>query len=144
MARDGKASQKLLLALLIALLGGFGAWNYRRNAAADEAVPRPFRSYAEADLGTLADAYERELDGYAKRLESASGGAVRVSGGRLLDEQIREFERVQRLSRTTRELTARIREHQASLGEIEREKRLRAEERQVWRHFLRRAFVYRG
>ena len=137
-------SQKLLLFLLLGIVAGFGTWNYRRNLEAEQAEPRPFRSYSDNNLAALAAAYQQELDTYAKRYQAATGGKVRVSDGRLLGDQVREFERVQRLSRSTRALAAGIAEREASLAAIDRENAKRVEESQKLTLFLKRAFVYKG
>jgi hypothetical protein len=138
----GGGQRTLLLLLLLGLVAGFGGWNYRRNLAADEALPRPFRSYSDADLATLAGAYREELDGYQRRLAAAGGRVQQVSGEQPLDAQVREFERVQQRSRQLRELGARVAELEASLGEIGRERGLRG--RHPLLAILERAFVYRG
>ena len=61
MARGG-GSSTLALLVLLGIIGGYGTWNYKRNQAAEEAVPRPYRTYSDADLGTLGAAYRQELD----------------------------------------------------------------------------------
>ena len=144
MRQGSGGNQKWLVVLLIGIVGGFGSWNYKRNLEAERSLPRPFASYRDADLDALAAAYEQELDGFSRRHEAATGSPVRVRGAQRLDDQIREFERVQHRSRGARELANRVAEREASLNEIEREKQQREEERRFLTLFLKRAFVYRG
>ena len=143
MASGGSNSWVLTL-VLVGIVGGFGTWNYKRNAEADETVPRPFRTYSDGDLASLTAAYEQELKGFVGRYEVATGSKVNVAGNRPLGEQVREFERIQRMSRNVRDLKVRITEREASLSAIQQERALRADESQVLVHFLKQAFVYRG
>jgi hypothetical protein len=59
-----------MLLLVLAALAAGGAANYRRNLQKEAQEPRPFRSYATADLETLAQAYEREVKGLDARYRS--------------------------------------------------------------------------
>ena len=43
------------LIFLLVLLVGVSTWNYQRNVAIEEAKPRPYRSYSDAELEQLAD-----------------------------------------------------------------------------------------
>ena len=95
---SGKGGKLIPLLFLLMLLGGAGGYNYHRNAQAEDAEFRPFGSYADADLDALAAAYEEQLSGGMAQYQKASSKAVTVREGGLLGEQVREFERVQKIS----------------------------------------------
>ena len=143
MAKGNKRSQWLALLLLIGIVGGFGTWNYRRNVEAEALVPRPYRSYSDADLATLTDAYQQELDAFTRRYEATTGRKLPSADGELLGDQIRQFEKVQQARRSTRELARQIIDREASLGEIKRETRVRVGEGTPMA-ILKKAFDYRG
>jgi hypothetical protein len=133
---------KLLLLLLVGLVGLIG-WNYHRNLSAEKDVkPSAFTGVKDADLDVLLAAYQGEVDsltakggiGLRANARSTTGG---VAGG------AREFERVQRAMRSTREKGYQIAERQAAVEAIEQEKSRRQSiggtPMQV---FLRRAFTF--
>jgi transcriptional regulator with XRE-family HTH domain len=131
------------LLLLLLLLGGAGGWNYHRNLEAERAEPRPYRGLAEADLEALAGALEAELDTWTRRYEAATGRKLAVHDGGLLAENVQEFERVQAISRDTREIGQRLSQTQGSLGRVRQEQRRRETERDRLRLHLRRLFGFR-
>ena len=140
-AREGKATLVLLLVVLVALVGA-GAWNYQRNAAAEEQVFRPYQGYGDGDLEQLASAYRKEVETLTARYESARGGRSRVRDGGLLDQKVREFERVQRQSSSLRELSATLSQREATLAEIEAERQQRAKESDRLGLFIARVLTF--
>lgn len=129
----------LLLTLLL-LLVGLSAWNYQRNAALEKASPSPYASMSDANLDVLIAAYQSEIEGM-----QAKGGVGRRANARDTSgvaSGVREFERVQRVSRSTREAGYAIAEREAAVAALEQEKARRARlgggALQV---FLRRAFT---
>lgn len=126
------------LLLVLLTLGGAGGWNYHRNLQLENAEPRPYRGLAEEQLADLAAALEAELDADTRRYEAASGRKVKVRDEPLLAEQVVEFERVQAISRSTRELGQKLSETQGSLRRVEQEQRRREAERDRLRVHLRR------
>jgi len=133
--RSRKKSRLLPLAVLLAILAGAGTWNYRRALEAEAATPRPYRGYTNADLETLAGAYESELETLRRGAAGApSARATRGSG------RFGEFERVQRQSRAARGLAREISERETALSAIERERSQRARESDRVGLFLRRVF----
>lgn len=126
MASEERSGRTLLLVLvLLVLLGGAGAWNYNRNLAAEEAVPRPWKGYSDADLQAMADAYRQEVEQYSKRWDAARGQRAQVRDRDLVGDAAREFERVQEQGRHVRELKGAMAERQVVLQEIREEIRLR-------------------
>jgi hypothetical protein len=119
-------AQKLLI-LLLALLCGAGAWNYRRNLEAEAKVPRPYRSYTEAQLDQLITASRASLEGLVARYERASGNSIQARDAGFAGDQIKEFERVQSASRSVRALGYEVSEAEGLLRELEAEKRRRSD-----------------
>ena len=143
MARRGNVgSQLAVLCLLLAILGGVGTWNYRRNLAAEEAVPRPYGSYSDSDLEVLIAAYQGEIDGLKRRYQGATSRRTRVREGGLVGDQIREFERVHRQGRDVRALGHQIAEREGSVAELRREQDRRREESDGMKLLLKRVFSY--
>jgi len=131
-------SSVIPLLLLLAILVGAGAWNYRRNAAAEENDYRPFRGYTDEAIEQLIDAYEGQHERSSKRFEAAASRKVRVEGKAYFGEQVQEFERVQRISKNTRTLRDELAESQTSLKLLREESSKRASERQKLRLFFER------
>jgi hypothetical protein len=126
------------LLVLLAILVGAGAWNYRRNAAVEENDYRPFRGYTDEAIEQLIDAYEGQHELTSKRFDAATGHDVKVEGKAYLGEQVQEFERVQRISQSTRALRDDLAESQTSLKLLKEEAAKRAGERQKLKTFLKR------
>ncbi len=137
-----KSRARTLLMLLLALLCGFGTWNYRRNVKAEAAVPRPYRTYSEAQIDQLIAASRASLDGLVARYEKVSGNSIEARDQGFVGDQIKEFERVQSRSRAVRGLGYEISEAEGLLRELEAEKRRRQQSGVLL--FLRRAFAYSG
>ena len=55
-----------LIFLLVVLVGG-GTWNYQRNTELEDAKPRPYRAYSDADLEQLRVAYVGQAGALAGR-----------------------------------------------------------------------------
>jgi hypothetical protein len=134
----------LLLLLLLAVAGAAGTWNYRRNLEAEKAEPRPFRSYADADLESLTEAYQQEIEAYTRRYQAVTGQKVAIREGGHIDDKIREFERVQRISRNTRDLVTQLARRHVAVEGLASERHKRAEERQVVKLFFKRLLTYAG
>jgi hypothetical protein len=131
----------ILLLLVLAILVGAGAWNYRRNAAVEDEGYRPFRGYTDEAIEQLIDAYEDQHERSSKRFEAAASRKVNVEGKAYFGEQVQEFERVQGISRNTRALRDGIAESQTSLKLLTEEASKRARERQKLRLFFERLFT---
>jgi hypothetical protein len=114
----------LILALLVGL-GGAGVYNYHRNWQAEEAVPRPYRGYADGDLRALIEAYEQELE--APMPEGPAASAARPPSGALLGEQIAAFERARAAGDAHRERLSERAQREAVLRELQKERALRAQ-----------------
>ena len=138
------AGKVLLLLVLLAVAGAAGAWNYRRNLEAEKAEPRPFRSYSDADLDALTEAYQQEIADYTRRYEALTGQKVAIREGGHIDDKIREFERIQRISRSTRELVTELARRHVAVESLAAERRKRAEERHVVKLFFKRLLTYAG
>lgn len=130
----------LLYCLLVALCFG-GYKNYQRNLAAEEAIPRPFKTHSTAELDQLIGAYRGEIEVMTARYEKASGQKIRVQDQAHTGDQFKEFERVQGLSRSVRQLGYEISEREGALRELEHERSLRAEQGAAVKQFLRRVFT---
>jgi hypothetical protein len=118
--QEKSESKAPLLLLLLALLIGLGAWNYRRNVALENAHPSPYATVSDHDLDVLIAAYQSEIDamsarGTANRRASAHATSG-VAGG------VREFERVQRTSRAAREAGYEISEREGAVEALKQEK----------------------
>ena len=85
-----------MLLLLLAILCGGGAYNYQRNVALEKQEPRPYRGYTDEQLEQLAAAYEGEKAKDSQRYEKASSRRATAQGKAYFQDQVDEFERVQR------------------------------------------------
>jgi hypothetical protein len=139
MARRHQAGNGVLtLLVLLALLAGAGAWNYQRNVAAERAEYRPYRGYTDEAIEQLASAYETKQTGDSKRYEAVAARRATAAGKAYFDEQVREFERVQRTGEAKKALQGELAESQTTLKLIAAEKRKRAEERNRVQLFFKR------
>lgn len=141
--QDEKKGSKtgLLLVLLIGLVA-LSAWNYQRNASLEQsAPPSPYASIATADLDVLIAAYQSEID--ALRARGGTGLRARARDTHGVENGAREFERVQRSMRSTREAGYEIAEREGMIAAIEQERSRRAssEAGGKWMILLRRAFT---
>ena len=137
--REAGASLGLVLVLLLALAAG-GAWNYRRNLAAEEAerAQRPLAGYTTPDLEALAAAYRAELERLTGRYEAARGARVGTAERGFFGDQIDEYERVRRKSGRRREAGAQLGETEAALRDVDEELRARGSGALGWQLHLRR------
>lgn len=132
---EGRASVGLLVAILLAAAVA-GAWNYRRNLAAEEAerAKRPYASYATEDLKALAEAYRAEVAQLEARWQAARGARVKATDRSFFGDQIEEYERVRRRSGQQRAVGAELGETEAALRAVEEELARRANApRAAWR-----------
>lgn len=137
--KGGNAARLLLV--LVALVGATG-WNYHRNLTAEKNVPpSAFTGVSDADLEVLKQAYQSEVDALTAKGGLAARATARTTSG--VASGAREFERVQRAMRATREKGYQVAERQAAIEAIEREQ---AQRQSVGgtpaQIFLRRAFTF--
>ena len=122
--------------LLLALAAG--VWNYQRNLAAERAAYRPFRGYAEADLEALAEALDVRRQDQTERYEVAATRRVTAGTKSYFDEQVAEFERVQRTGTTKRQAQLELAGSRVTSELLEDERVYRAQERDRVKVFLER------
>jgi ribosomal protein L9 len=134
----------MLLFALLALAGGLGAWNYKQNVEAERAELRPFRSYSDADLESLTEAYRAEVETYTKRYEALTGRKVSINERVHTDQKLHEFERVQRISQNTRDIVTQLAQRHVAIEQLDAERRKRVGERNVVMLFLKRLLTYQG
>jgi hypothetical protein len=118
-----KSGRSVLLLVILAGLIGAGAWNYDRNLRKEEAAPRPYRGYADAQLTALLDAYEKELEGLRGR---ASAGGVAAGGQRLMDNVV-AFERTRAAADAARMQQGDLAQREAIVRELRKEQQTRAQ-----------------
>jgi hypothetical protein len=126
------------LLVLLLLLGGAGAWNYRRNLELESRDDRPLRSYAEADLEKLLAAYQQEQERAARRAGATRRAEEKSVMGPLVGENVREFERVQRASQRVRDAHGDLAEAELMVERIQQELQHRDQERDPMALFFRR------
>ena len=141
MAKE-KSNQFLMLLLLLGLIAGAGGWNYRRNVEIEAAEPRPYRSYSLEDLESLKSAYQSETDRYKDHYRAASSRKVDVREGGLIGAQVVEFERVQRISQSKRDIAKVYAKNQVQLDEVLAEIAHRAQLGDGWKLHLARLTKY--
>jgi len=125
--RAGGALVQLLVLLVVVIAAG-GANYYRNWQAEDQQAPaRPFQGYAAGDLEALRAAYAQEVESFQQRYAAQESRRQRPSGTGLMDQRVREFERVQATSQRLRELRADVAEREARLREVEAEIALRSD-----------------
>jgi Tfp pilus assembly protein PilV len=126
--RRGQAGGVLVLVLIgIVGLAAAAGWNYRRNLEAEQraAASRPLHGYSTGDLEALADAYRQEIAAHAARYASQKSKRAEASDHAYFDEQVHEFENVQKHSSRVREAGAEVSVREAELARIEAELRAR-------------------
>jgi hypothetical protein len=119
MAATGSRTTPLLM--LLAVLAGAGGWNYHRNLEVERQEHRPFREYTDVELDKLVEAYRSETGALTVRFERATGRKIQVVDHALLGEKVSEFERVQRLSRSTRAIIDELAKMQVQLDLLQAE-----------------------
>ena len=135
------------VAVMLLVLGGLaagGAWNYRRNLAAEQAAEaaRPLSGYSTADLEALAAAYRQEIEAYEARYASRRGQRAEARERAYFDEQVREFEKVQQAANRTRAAGGDVAEREAALRDVEAELASRGPAESEWQIHLRRLTTF--
>lgn len=132
--RDAGFGSGAILVLLVLGALGAGAWNYQRNLALESAsrASRPLGGYDTADLEALADAYRSEVAAGAKRWAGTRQERAVARDRAYLDEQVREFEKVQRAASRSRAVGGALAEREAALRDVEQELALRGSEPSAW------------
>ena len=115
------ARRLLMLAVLLAVLGAAGAWNYQRNLAREAAEKGPFGSYSDEQLAALHSAYEDEIRTLETRYQARKAEPYQERPGQLLGEQLREYERASARGRAIRGAGGDLAEREAALRDIELE-----------------------
>lgn len=139
----GAASTAVLLLVLVGLLGA-GGWNYQRNLQLEQAsrASRPLAGYSTEDLEALADAYRSEVAAHGARYERAKTQRAGTRDRAYFDQQVQEFENVQRQSGRVREVGAELAEREASLRQVEEELAMRGPEQTEWQKHWQRLTKY--
>ncbi len=137
---DARAGQVVILLVSLCAAGG---WNYHRNAVIEDSAPRPYRTYSDEELDQLVSAYRDEVEVQMARYRK-SGGAqkVAVRGGGLLEEQIEEFERVQRLGKQRKERAYQVTENQILVEQLAKEQVTRGRDRPIYKMIFRRVTTF--
>ena len=136
-----RGSASSLVLVLVVLVGAVG-WNYHRNSAAEGREVRPYRSYAEADLAALIEAYEEAEKSAGSRYDSTVGRRSEARNTGHFMGNLEEFERIQAAGRGHREARSDFADARASLEALKKEQARRPSERSKLRVFLRRAFSF--
>jgi predicted negative regulator of RcsB-dependent stress response len=118
MERKRQAGGTLMLVLVaIVAIAGAGGWNYHRNveAEAQRNAARPLSGYSTSDLEALADAYRQELSGQKGRSKGGSQTRAVAKDRAYFDEQVQEFEKVQKQAAAQRQADAAV----GSVGDVD-------------------------
>jgi len=137
-----QGNQVILLLVMLGLISGAGAWNYKRNVELEAASPRPYRSYSLADLEALKSAYSGETEKHRDHYRAVSSRKVKVRNNQMLDMQVEEFERVQRIGQNKRDIAGVYAKNQVQLDEVQAEITQRASEGEGWKRHLARLTRY--
>jgi len=142
MAREPSSRTGQTLVLL-AILCAAGGWNYHRNADIENAEVRPYRGYSDEELQQLIAAYREQVDvQMAQYRKNANHSPVKVQGGGLLDDQIDEFERVQRLSQKRQERAYKVTDNQILVEQLAKEELARERNRPIYKMIYRRLTTF--
>jgi len=137
---DSRVGQTLFLLVILCAAGG---WNYHRNTVIDDAVPRPYRGYSDAELNQLISAYQVEVEALMDRYrDSGVGKNVVVQNAGLLEERINEFERVQHLSKQRKERAYQVTENQILVDQLAKEQVSREQDRPIYKMIFRRLTTF--
>jgi len=137
-SRREAGNSVVALLLLLAIAAGAGAWNYNKNVEAEDDVYRPFKGYTDQALADLRGAYESRQTTDKQVFEKVTNRRVSAQGKEYFDQQIQEFERVQRVHAGKQEVKARMAESQTTLKLLKEEQGLRAGESDRVALFLKR------
>ena len=132
------------LMVLLALLVGVGGWNFVQNTRVENAQPRPYRNYSDADLAPLIAAYQSQIDGRDQTLRAASQQKVGIRDGGLIGQRLDDFARVQEVGRKRRELAGRVSDSEHALEQVQLEIEKREEDRPIYKLILRRLITIRS
>ena len=117
----------LTVILLLLLLVGLAGFNYYRNIeverAAQKSGARPFNAYSDADLAKLAAGYRLALE--EAKQDERLGQRVKVKERHHFGDKIKEFERVQKVARRSRDAAIDVAELAGKVTDIEAEQRRR-------------------
>ena len=119
---QGSGTKVLILLGLLGAMGIGGTRNYQRNLAEGEAKVGPFSSYTDTALDSLIAAYEKDVEVYTKAFEQVSGRPLKIHQSAHMDARVREFERVQGLSRETRRVVDELAKRHVALEQLQTEK----------------------
>ena len=139
-AQAGSGVAGLFLILLVMV--GALAFNYHRNVQAESQEDRPYRGHATEDLESLLAAYEGRQGTQSARYEAAAGRRAKAQGKAYFDEQVREFERVQRVHRRAAERRDQLAGTQVVVKQIKKELAKRESEGDGLQRFMRLAFSF--
>jgi hypothetical protein len=129
--------------ILLVILCAAGGWNYHRNTLIEDAAPRPYRGYSDEELNQLISAYQDEVDiQMARYRKSAAAKQVTVQDGGLLEDQIDEFERVQRLSEQRRQRAYQVTDNQILAEQLAAEQLTRERDRPIYKMIFRRVTTF--
>lgn len=107
-----------MLAVVLALLAGAGAWNYQRNLAREEAEKGPYASYSDEQLAAMRSAYEAEIEKLAARYQARKQQDYEAKDRQLLGDQVREYERASARGRAIRDAGGELSMAEATLDAI--------------------------
>ena len=132
------------LVVLLAILAGVGGWNYHQNSKLENALPRPYRSYSDADIEQLIGQYRGEVGRQTKQYRQVAGRKVVVEDRGFLGDQVHEFERVQQINQRRRNLADQVAGNQISLKQLESEQRTRETDRPIYKMIFRRVTTFQS
>ncbi len=135
--RDAGAGTGMALVLLLALTG-VGAWNFHRNLTAEAAVYRPFRTHSDEKLMQLAGAFENQKDQVSAHYDVVAAQRATAQERSYFDQQVREFERVQRAGDAKKAVRAELATSTTTLKLLAEEERMRQMERNAVKLFFKR------
>jgi uncharacterized protein HemX len=125
MEKRGFGVAILILVVLVAL-GAAGEYNYQRNKSSEEqSAASSYKGYSDAEIAALIEAYEREVEALESRYDAVKNRHLETRSGGLIDQQIEEFERAQKVGASTRSMGAKVAQKEAILRELQREQSLR-------------------
>ncbi len=136
----------IVFLLLVIGMGGLGFANYKRNAHLEEGTkPRPYKSFSDADLDALIEAYSGQRDGLANRLKG-SGDRTKIMDGYAPSDfagKLEAFEQFQRKNESWRDTNRSRLEMVVELERLEFETAFRRQRKEdPWTPIFRRIFTF--